>query len=151
MKESIKQKVHTYIHELAISRTSERDVAGGAAIGTFIAVLPTPGVSILLGLLVVLIYPKVNKLALFGSMVIWNPLTNIPLTILSYKIGDLIFGSIAAVKYDPTLTSIIIEFSRRYLLGNLIVALTISIISYVVVYHLVRMYRKKVPKPAKEP
>ena len=143
MNKQFKKRVRKYIHKLAETNTTEHDIAIGFSIGTFIAIIPTPFFNIILGLLVVFIYKKVNKLALFGAMALWNPITNIPLTILSYKIGDIIFGGIAIVKYDQEIVNIILNFSRKYLLGNFIIAIVLSVVSYFVVVLLVRMYRER--------
>lgn len=139
----LKEKIKKHFHEVIRTKKSEHSVALGFAIGTFISILPTPGFNILLGLLVVLIFKKVNKFSLFISMAVWNTLTLIPIYWLSYKIGNLLFGSVPVVKYNIVILDQIYNFTRRYLVGNLILALIISPLCYFIVKGLIRLYRKK--------
>ena len=53
--------------EVLRAKTSGHSVAFGFALGSFIAISPTPGFSILLGIAMVAIFKKLNKLSLFFS------------------------------------------------------------------------------------
>jgi len=142
-KEKIKEKIKKHFHEIMKVKHSDHSIALGFAIGTFISILPTPGLSILLGLLVVLIFKKVNKFSLFIGLIVWNTFTLIPIYWMSYKIGDLLFGSVPVVKYNIVLLDNIYNFSRRFIVGNFILALIISPLSYFITKKLVKLYRKK--------
>ncbi len=139
----LKEKLKHHFHEVMMTKKSEHSIALGFTIGTFISILPTPGFNILLGLLVVLIYKKVNKFSLFIAMAVWNTLTLIPIYWLSYKIGDLLFGSVPVVKYNIVILDQIYNFSRRFLVGNFILAVVISPLSYFIVKGLIRLYRRR--------
>lgn len=93
----------------------------GFTIGTLIGILPTPSVGFLLGLLVILIFENVNKYSLFGALILWNLIILLPIYILSYEIGDFLFGELPVVEYDITIFDRIYYFSRSFLVGNLIV------------------------------
>lgn len=146
MIKTVKQKLKKHFHEIMKIKKSEHSIALGFAIGTFISILPTPGFNLLLGMVVVLIYKKINKISLFSSMAVWNTLTMMPLYILSYKLGDLIFGNAPVVKYKIELINQIYNYSRRYLVGNFVVAASVSILSYFVLKYIVRLYRKRKKK-----
>ena len=94
----VKEKLKRHFHEVARSRKSSHSIALGFAVGTFISILPTPGLNLILGLLVALIYEKINKYSLVISIFFWNTLTLSPIYILSFKIGDLLFGDLPAAE-----------------------------------------------------
>jgi hypothetical protein len=63
--------------------------------------------------------------------------------VLSFKIGELLFEDVAVVKYKFEILNQVYSFSRRFLVGNVILAVVISVASYVVVKILVEVYRKR--------
>ena len=134
---------HHFLEVLKIKR-SPHSIALGFSIGTLVEILPTPGFNILIALLVVMIYEKINKLSLFGAIIVWNPLVKTPFYILSFKIGDMIFGSVNVVKYNIIIIDQAYNFSRRFLVGNFILAVIMSITSYLVVRIIVTIYQKKI-------
>ena len=142
-----KELVKHHFHEVMHSKTTPHAVAMGFAVGTLISILPTPGFNILLGVIAMLIWSKLNKFALFGAMVFWNPITSFPLYVLSYRIGDNIFGSVPAVKYDIVILDQIYHYTLTFLVGISIVALATAVISYPIVYYLTpivqRAYHKR--------
>jgi uncharacterized protein len=125
------------------TKKSPHSIALGFTLGTLIALLPTPGFSVLIGILVVFIFNKINKYSLFGAIALWNPLVQIPIYTLSYKIGNLIFGSMPLVEYKISLLHQILIYTRRFLIGNVILAILISIISYIVVWLVASHYANK--------
>lgn len=127
------KKVRNHFRGVIRIKKSPHSMALGFAIGTLIEILPTPGINIILALIVILAYPKVSKLALFGALLFWNPLFTIPLYALSFRIGSALFGNAPVVKYNVVVLDNIYNFSRRFLVGNTILAVSISAISYVVV------------------
>ncbi|NQV90839.1 DUF2062 domain-containing protein [Candidatus Woesearchaeota archaeon] len=128
-----KKKLENYFNEVLRTKPEPHAVGLGFAVGTGISILPTPGINILLGFLILLIFKKLNKYTLFGSILFWNILTLSPIYYLSYKIGDFIFGKTNIVTYDITLLDHIYSFTRRFLVGDLILAVVISCLSYFLV------------------
>ncbi|MBN2112146.1 DUF2062 domain-containing protein [Candidatus Woesearchaeota archaeon] len=140
---SWKKRIKKHFTEVIKIKKSPHSIALGFAIGTFISNLPTPGVNILLGLLVSLLYTKVNKLSLFGGILFWNPLIT-PFTYgLSFKIGDFLLGNAAIVEYTPNRFEQFYSFSSRFLLGVVIVASVLAVASYFIVWSLAYLYQKK--------
>jgi uncharacterized protein (DUF2062 family) len=125
------------------TNSSEHSIALGFAVGTLINILPIPLFNFLVALLVILIFKKLNKLSLFVALAVWNVFTLLPVYYLSYKIGNFLFDSTPIVKYNIVILDQIYNFSRRYLIGNAILALIISPISYFIVKKIVRVYRKR--------
>jgi len=140
---TFKEKLKTQFKDLSRENTSIHSIALGLAIGTFIAITPTLGLDLLVGLLVVLIYKNLNKLAVFLGLLIWNPITMIPIHLSSLKIGNFFLGSVPLVKFDIHILNEIYNFSIRYLIGNLILAVVISLLSYFIALVVVRWYRRK--------
>jgi uncharacterized protein len=132
-----------YYHELLSIKTSPHSIAIGFAVGTFLSILPTPGLSILVGLFILFIYPRMSKISLFTSYIVWNPFVLGPIYILSYRLGVLISGSAETVKYQIVFFNQLYNFTRIYLVGSLIIALGISLLSYGLVYLAVSRYQKK--------
>ncbi|MEO9804751.1 MAG: DUF2062 domain-containing protein [Reichenbachiella sp.] len=127
--------------EVLKTKTSDRSVALGYALGSFIAISPTPGISILLGIAMVAIFKRLNKLSLFFAMAIWNVWTLSPIYWLSYKIGEAIFGEIPVVRFEFEQLDRVFDYTLRFMVGNLILSVPISILSYYFVLWLVRKVR----------
>ncbi|MBU0535600.1 MAG: DUF2062 domain-containing protein [Nanoarchaeota archaeon] len=140
---SLKKGIKHHFHEVIKTKTDPHSIAIGFAIGTFISTLPTPGFNILLGVLVILIYERVSKIALFGSMAVWNPLTTPAVYYLSYRIGDMIFSDLPVTEIKLSLAGILLQNSRRFFVGNVILALSLSILSYFAVRKIAEIYQKR--------
>lgn len=134
-------KIKNHLKEVLKTKKGENSIALGFAVGTLIAILPTYGFSILLGLLTVLIFKKISKISLFVGLAFWNPLILTPLYMLSYKIGEYLFRNSIAVEYEITLSQQIYNFSARFLAGNLIIAFSFSLISYFLVKFILKIYK----------
>lgn len=140
----IKEKFRNYIREITAHHRSPHDVALGFAVGTLISILPTPGLNIIIGSIVAAVYPKINSLSLFGAIFFWNAFTLIPVYAASYFLGDLIFGNQPTVHYDVTWMNRFYSYSKRFLVGNVMVAVGTSLVSYFVVkWSTLIYYRKK--------
>lgn len=137
------KKVKEHFREVLEIKTSTHSIALGFAIGTFISMLPTPGFNILLGFLIILIFKRINKFSLFGSLVLWNPLTLFPFYFLMYKLGNLMFSSAPVIRFNIVIIDQIYNFSRRFLIANIIIAIIMSIISYFVVRMVAEKYKKR--------
>lgn len=108
-----------YFHELLTLHSSPQEIALGACLGTLIGVLPTPGISLVLALIVLFVFPKASKIALLASIAFWNPLLTIPLGLVSYTLGRTLVETSAA---------------WQYLLGNAIISVGLAGIVYLLVY-----------------
>lgn len=137
------KRIKKHFKEVIDIKTSNESIAIGFAIGTFIAILPTPGFNIFISALILLIFKRVSKISLFGALAIWNPITLIPIYTLSFKIGNTIFSSEPIIKYNIIILDQIYNFSRRFLVGNLTLAISLSIISYFIMLKIVEISKKK--------
>ena len=137
-----RSKLRKHFREVLKIKKSPHSIAMGFAIGTFLAIMPTPGFSILLGFLVILIFEKVNKFSLLGAMAFWNPITLIPIYYISYHIGNIFIGDAPIVVYRFVLLNQLFRFTRRFLIGNLILAVFFSITFYFLVRFLAKKYQE---------
>jgi uncharacterized protein len=143
MKIFFKKKLREHFREVIEVKTTPHGIALGFAIGTVIAVLPTFGLGALVGLLIVLIFKRISKISLFLAFAFWNPLILIPLTGLSYFIGNFLLQGEPVIKFKIEIINYAFIYTRRFLVGNLIVSTTAAILSYFIVLFLVKKYKKK--------
>lgn len=134
-------KLKSLFTELQETRSSDHEIALGFSVGTFISVLPTPGFNILLGVAAVAFYPRMNRLAVFAAMALYNPIVMIPFYWASYALGALIFTSLPVISYDIVIADQVYDYTRRYLVGNLIVTMAITAITYPVVHIIASRWR----------
>ena len=137
------QKIKQHFKNVIKAKKSPSSIALGFAIGTFIAMLPTFSFGFVFGIIVLFIWPKVNKFTLMSSFLIWNIFTLAPFYALGYKIGDLIFGSSPVSIFKIELINKVFDLTRRLLVGNAIIGIIISISLYYIIKSLVILYRKK--------
>lgn len=141
-----KKRVSSLVQKLSKTNTTPEAIATGFAIGSFIAVLPLFGGGALLVLLIILLDRNLNKVALVGAIAVWNPITLIPVYSLSYAIGDAIFRDSLAAKISNLFLARLIQHSGKFVMGNLIVAVLVSFISYIAMRQLVVYYRTRIKK-----
>lgn len=144
MIKDFRKKTKKYFYKMIFEERSEHSIALGFAIGTFISILPSPGINLLVGLLIVLLFKRINKVSLFGALFFWNSIVLIPVYIASYHIGNMIFSSASVVRYNIVVADIIYNFSRRFLIGNVILAILISILSYLALWGSLKKYKKRI-------
>lgn len=136
-------KIKRYLKQLVKIETSPHLIALGFAIGTFIAIIPSFGIDIPLAIFISLIFPKINKVTLFASFMVWNPLIVIPLYGLGYKIGYLVFGDVTPIKFNIIIIESIYEHSIRFITGISIISAVLAVISYFVVKKTAKIYQSK--------
>jgi uncharacterized protein len=142
---NIKEKIKHHFHEIAKANATPHSIALGVAAGTAIGLIPTPGFGVILALLAILIFEKINKISIFIGMAIWNPIVCAPFQVLSYVLGNRILGSINITETHATFNKFF-SFTAKYLLGNIIITITISVASYFIVKYAVILYRKRKEK-----
>lgn len=109
-------------------------LALGVALGTFLALLPTFGFSALIAFGLLPFLTKINKPAVFVAILFWNPLIQIPVYAASLQLGSLIFAGAPVVHYDIELLNHLYTFTRRFLVGHLIMTVGLTFLSFVLTY-----------------
>jgi len=148
MKKLIKkyyEKFKQHLIDVLKIKKSPHSIAMGFALGTFLEILPLPGINYLIGLLIVFIFKTVNKISMFLAFLFWNVLFIGPMYLLAFRIGDKLFVGEPVVLFNMEFLDWAYNFSRRVLVGIVIIAFFVAVISYFVILFLVKFYQKKYP------
>jgi len=124
-------------------KKSPNYIALGFALGTMLSILPTPGFSIGLGIILLLIFPKISKISMMAAVAIWNPFVTAPIYALGYEIGNLFFRDYEVLRIELTSLHQAWNFSKRLLLGSSIIGLIVSLFSFFMIKYSVVAYRNK--------
>ena len=141
-RQKIKQRFVDFIQKLANENSTPTSIALGFTLGTFIAILPTPGFGAFLAISFTLIFKNINRLAVIVSVTIWNPLLLVPLYYLCYLLGSLLLAKPIDLHEELSLYELLSQYTTAFLVGNIILASIIALISYVGVYHLMTEYTR---------
>jgi len=129
--------------ELRRSFTEEhtpRETAGSFSLGVFITMLPTLGTGLLLFFVLAWASERINRIALFASVIVFNPVVKWGVYGSSFALGTTILGPVPGVTRSAVSLSAGPEVVVRLLVGNLILAVIATIVAYVVAFRLVSSY-----------
>jgi uncharacterized protein (DUF2062 family) len=133
------------------------EIAASFAFGSFVTMLPTLGTGLILFVLVTATVARVSKIALFGSVLVFNPAVKWGVYGASFWLGSLVLGPVTGVSLTSISLSAGPEVVIRLLVGNLILAIVAAICGYFVVYRLAVAYHRRgidltdlVPEPVVE-
>lgn len=129
MAQSLKEKSKSLLQ----AETSAHNQALGFAVGTFISLLPTPGFNFALALLLASWFRQIHRATLLAALAIWNVFVTAPFFALSYKLGNFLFPAPATGSVATQWQAQVISFVQGFLVGNLIIAVTITAVSYAIV------------------
>ncbi|ELY88232.1 hypothetical protein C483_16006 [Natrialba hulunbeirensis JCM 10989] len=112
-------------------------VAASFALGIFVTAMPTGGLG--LGLFVVFgrLWSWISTPALFASAAVLNPFVKPAVYVSSITLGGFILGTDPVVSYETAAESAGVAI-RQLLVGNLLIAVALTGVSYVVVRWLTR-------------
>ena len=114
------------------------------AIGVFIGMSPFLGIHTILGIICAYLF-RLNKFVTIVGVYITNPWTIIPIYTFSTYVGARLIGMnriIPSIDWkNITLSRLISELGpllKPFIIGTLFIGLISSLISYIILYHLVR-------------
>ena len=139
------RKLRKHLEDVLKIKTSPYSIALGFALGTLIAILPTFGLGLFIGLAIILVFKKISKISMVIAFAVWNPLVLFFCYGLSYKIGDFLLKGFPVKTYSIEILNKLFVYPRRFLLGNFILAITMFILSYFIIFFAARYYQKKHP------
>jgi uncharacterized protein (DUF2062 family) len=125
LSQSIKRQWQTLIQ----TNDSPNSIALAFAIGTFISVLPTPGLNIPLATLLASLFKQLNRAGLLTAIAVWNALVVAPIYALSHKVGSFVTASLPIIPHQQENPNLFIAF----LVGNLLLATFITGLSFLIV------------------
>lgn len=138
------KKIKNHIKTVLTIKENPKEIAAGFTLGTILAVLPTFGLGIFLGLGLMFIFRKISKISMFAAFGVWNAAVLIPVYSLSYLIGNLILGDmIFSSNFKFIVNEQLYIYSMKFLLGNAILAVIISISAYLLIYRIADKYQKQ--------
>jgi uncharacterized protein (DUF2062 family) len=123
-------KLKRHFVEVLKSKKSEKSIAMGFAIGSFVALFPTPGFSTLIGLGVIAIFKRVNKLAVLLALALYNGVTVLPFYWASLEVGEFIFSKASTVTFEIEFFNEVYQYTRRFVVGNLMITMPYAYLSY---------------------
>lgn len=119
---------------------TSHEVASSFAIGVFVTALPTGGLGIGLFFVLVSVYSWINKPAIFASVAVLNPIVKPAVYLASFQVGGFIIGSPSITEIEPAAETALIAI-QQLLVGNVILAIVLSLVGYALVFHLSRTNR----------
>ncbi|MCP4428001.1 MAG: DUF2062 domain-containing protein [Chloroflexi bacterium] len=127
--------------ELARSNDSPRRLALAFAIGAFISLLPLPGLDLALMTVLAAWFKQLNRAALYAAAAVWNSFVVAPFYALSHQVGGFIFqtGRVPEIPFSGQ-TGLLVQ---RFLLGNLVVAFSVTAVSFLIVQTGLTLYRAR--------
>lgn len=137
-----KEKLKKHFQDVLEIKTSPDSVASGFALGSLIAILPTFGLGVFIGVVIILIFKKISKVSMFIAFAVWNPIVLALLYPLEYKIGYTILRSFPVQRFRIEAYNQIFTYTSRFLLGNLILAIVVAFAGYCIIYYCLKHYRK---------
>ena len=130
----IKRRLGVELERALAEKHSPREVAGSFSLGTFITMLPTLGTGLILFVIIVAITDRVSKIALFASVVVFNPVVKWGVYALSFSIGVALLGPVDGVSTSEVSMTAGPEIVLRLLVGNLLLAIIAMVVGYFVAY-----------------
>jgi len=137
-----KNKLKKWFNEILEAKTSPHDIALGFALGLFIGILPTPGIGIVLCLLMVIFF-KVNKLSILAGFALINPAT-LPFVLAAILfIGTSLTGAKVRTNVDVFSRTEMANMIWPLVVGDLVLAFSAAIVSYILIYFIFKRIYKK--------
>jgi uncharacterized protein (DUF2062 family) len=123
----------TLLHDPNLFHLNRRSVAGGVAVGFFLAFVPFPFQMITAAALAILL--RVNLPIAVSGVWLTNPITMAPMFYLAYKLGQWVLDT-PPVPFDIELTwewlrTDMLRIWQPFLLGCLLFSMTASVVGYV--------------------
>lgn len=134
------QTIHEELRRTFLEDHTPRETAGSFSIGTFITMLPTLGVGLLLFFVLAFVFDRVSKLALFASVLVFNPVVKWGVYASSFTLGVVLLGPVEGVTMADVSIDAGSEIVVRLLVGNLILAVIATVLAYAVVRRLAASY-----------
>lgn len=134
-------RIREELRETFAQAHTSRETAASFALGTFITMLPTLGVGLFLFVVIAFLSDRVNKIALFASVVVFNPVVKWGVYAGSFALGVLILGPVESIGFTDVSLAAGPEIVARLLVGNFILAVIATVFSYAIVYRLAAAYR----------
>lgn len=134
-------RIRAEVHDSLTEDYTPHQVAASFAVGTFITMLPTLGTGLVLFVVLVYLFDWINKIALFASVLVFNPVVKWGVYALSLALGFALLGPVEGVGITDTPSlgdgnAIVV----RLLVGNTILAVIATVVAYIAVHRVASAY-----------
>ncbi|GAB7010579.1 DUF2062 domain-containing protein [Halorubrum trueperi] len=131
------------LHRSFTEEYSSRETAGSFSLGVFITMLPTLGTGLIAFVVLAWLFSRINRIALFASVIVFNPVVKWGVYGTSFALGTTILGPVPGVTPSSVSLSAGPAIVGRLVLGNLILAVVAAGISYVAAHRVVVAYERR--------
>ena len=121
---------------------SPHQIASSFAIGVFITMLPTLGTGLIVFAIISYLSSWINKVALFASVLVLNPVVKWGVYAGSMALGILLLGPVPILDDGEVAVEAGQEVLVRLLVGNTILAVIATVLGYVIVYRAAERYQR---------
>ena len=139
-----RRRVWNGIERALAEDNTPREIAASFALGTFVAVLPTGGTALVLFVILAHFFDRVSKLGLLVAVIVFNPVVKWSIYGASVGLGTWLLGPVPGValsKSTPVaLFSAAPNLVLRHLLGNIIFAVSLAAVGYILTLYVIRAY-----------
>lgn len=135
----VQQRLHTAVAE----DHPPHHVAVSFAIGIFVTALPSLGTGLVVLAWVGYQFAWANKVALGAAVAVLNPLAKSSFYAASFVTRTALLGPIPGVALVDVRLDAGADVLARLLVGNAVLAVVLTAVSYVVVYRMIRAYRQR--------
>jgi len=139
LRDHIKERLLTSF----VEKHTPQEVAFSFSLGVFITMLPTLGTGLLVMVLLAFLFERLSKIAMFASVVVFNPVVKWGVYGASYSLGTALLGPAPGVSFSSLSLSAGPHILARLWLGNLILAVIAAVVGYVVGLRLVNEFRRR--------
>ena len=156
----------TLLRYILMIEDTPHSIALGTAVGMFIGMTPTVGIQMIIVIIFAFLVRPLftfNRMAALITVYISNPVTMVPLYWFDYKVGTLFFEGTSTRKdfesvlqYETfsewwdTIVNLFVGIGFPLVVGSLVVATTLGVITYPLMWWLVRSFHGGPPEKTGE-
>jgi uncharacterized protein (DUF2062 family) len=139
----VRKRVKDRLVETFLEAHTPGEVAFSFSLGVFITMLPTLGVGVLAFFILAALFDRLSKIAMFASVLVFNPVVKWGVYGASYSLGTFMLGPAPGVSFDGVSLSAGPDILVRLWTGNLILAVIAASAGYVVGLRLINEFRRR--------
>lgn len=110
------------------------ELARAFALGTFISLLPTPGLNMVLTAVIAATCKGIHRGALLASLGVWNALVLAPIYTLGYQLGTVIVGDTVVPTASFILPEKMMQLGLGFFVGNTVLAFVVTAVAYMAIW-----------------
>ena len=137
------QRVQRRLEAAFLEEHTNGEVALSFSIGLFITALPTLGTGFIAIAILVLVFERLSKIAMLAAVIVLNPVVKWGVYASSFWLGQRLLGPVTDVSFDMSLLEAGPDVLVRLWIGNVVLAVVLALIGYVVALWLVFDMRQR--------